>query len=70
VLGRNAGGLITNLLKAKGKNVALARAAIEQASQTADPREYVSAIIKKRSTADNEADRAFQDWASGRDGFG
>jgi uncharacterized protein YdaU (DUF1376 family) len=45
VLGKQAGGLISNLLKAKNKNVALARAAIEQASTKSDPREYVGRII-------------------------
>lgn len=45
VLGTTAGGLIKNLLKAKGGNIALARAAIETASTKSNPREYVSAII-------------------------
>ena len=46
VLGKNAGGLITELLKAKDGKVALARAAIETASTKHDPREYVGAIIR------------------------
>lgn len=46
VLGKGAGGLIGKLLKAKGGNVALARAAIEQASQKQDPAEYVAAICR------------------------
>lgn len=46
VLGKAAGGMITKLLKAKQGNVALARAAIEQASQKADPAEFVGAIIR------------------------
>jgi len=41
VLGKTSGGLIRNLLKAKGGNVALARAALETASTKFDPREYV-----------------------------
>lgn len=45
VLGRNAGGLIASLLKSKKGNVALARAAIEQASTKDEPREYIGRII-------------------------
>lgn len=48
VLGKNGGGLVKNLLKAKQNNVPLARAAIEQASTKEDPREYVGAIIRGR----------------------
>jgi uncharacterized protein YdaU (DUF1376 family) len=47
VLGTSAGGTIADLLKAKGGNVALARAAIEQASQKSSPREYVAAIVRQ-----------------------
>jgi hypothetical protein len=46
VLGRNGGGLIANLLKAKGRNVALARAALETASQKENPAEYVGAASR------------------------
>lgn len=46
VLGNEAGGLIAKLLKAKNKNVALARSVIETASQKQDAREYVSAVIR------------------------
>lgn len=52
VLGRQAGGLISKLLIAKQKNVALARAAIEQASTKSDPREYIGAIIRGKQAAD------------------
>lgn len=45
VLGKQSGGLISKLLAAKQKNIALARAAIEQASTKSDPREYVGRII-------------------------
>jgi hypothetical protein len=45
VLGKQAGGLISKLLTAKQKNIALARAAIEQASTKSDPREYIGRII-------------------------
>jgi hypothetical protein len=46
VLGKGAGGLIGKLLKAKGGNVALARSAIEQASQKQNPTEYIAAICR------------------------
>jgi uncharacterized protein YdaU (DUF1376 family) len=49
VLGRASGGLIRNLLKAKAGNVALARAAIEQASTKHDPREYIGRIVRGAS---------------------
>lgn len=44
ILGKAAGGLIAQLLKAKGGDIALARAAIETASTKQNPREYVGAI--------------------------
>jgi hypothetical protein len=46
ILGKSAGGLIANLLKAKGHNVALARAALETASQKENPAEYVAAASR------------------------
>lgn len=46
VLGKGAGGLISKLLTAKQKHIALARAAIEQASTKSDPREYIAAVIR------------------------
>ena len=46
VLGKSAGGQLANLLKAKGGNVALARSAIETASQKSKPSEYVGAMIR------------------------
>jgi uncharacterized protein YdaU (DUF1376 family) len=49
VLGRASGGLIRNLLKAKAGNIALARAAIEQASTKQNPREYISRIVRGAS---------------------
>ena len=52
VLGKTAGGLISKLLAAKQKNIALARAAIEQASTKSDPREYIGAIIRGKSPQD------------------
>ena len=48
VCGRDAGGLITKILKAKGGDVALARAAIETASTKQNPREYLGAIIHNK----------------------
>lgn len=46
VLGRESGGLIKNLVKAKAGDIALARAAIETASTKANPREYVGGVIR------------------------
>lgn len=45
VLGKQGGGLVAKLLVSKNKNVALARAAIEQASTKSNPREYLGRII-------------------------
>jgi hypothetical protein len=45
VCGPAAGGLISKLLKAKGSDVALARAAVEMAATKQNPREYIGAII-------------------------
>lgn len=45
VLGSGAGGLIVKLLKSKKGSVALARAAIEQASEKENPREYIGRIL-------------------------
>lgn len=45
VLGKQSGGLVAKLLAAKHKNIALARAAIEQASTKSDAREYIGRII-------------------------
>lgn len=56
----NGGSLAKKLLSAKNGNVALARAAAEQASTKQDPREYLGAIIRTRE--DNPAcrpDRSF-----------
>lgn len=46
VLGEGSGAMIAKLLKAKGRNVALARAAIEQASTKNKPLEYIAAICR------------------------
>lgn len=51
VLGKKSGAMIANLLKAKGKNVALARSALEEASQKQNPIEYVAAICRGQPPA-------------------
>lgn len=48
VLGEKSGGLVKNLLKAKGGDLALARAAIETASTKSNPRDYIGAIVKAK----------------------
>lgn len=53
VLGASAGGLIRNLLKAKGGNIALARAAIEQASTKQSPKEFIGRIVSGTPPADH-----------------
>lgn len=53
ILGNDAGGLIVKLLDAKGKNVSLARSAIEMAATKQSPREYIGAIIRGRAKPDN-----------------
>lgn len=70
VLGKSAGGQIVKLLKAKGGNVALARAIIETASQKQNPSEYVAAAIRQpesqsgnRSYGHARKDRSVQDVA-------
>lgn len=45
VLGKDAGGLVVKLLKAKNGAVPLARAAVEQASQKENPREYIGRVL-------------------------
>lgn len=45
ILGSSAGGMIKRLLKSRGDNIALTRAALETASTKEDPREYVGALI-------------------------
>lgn len=46
VLGKNAGGMITALLKSREFDVALARSVIETAATKQDPREYLAGAIK------------------------
>lgn len=45
VLGKTAGGVISNLLKAKSGSIPLARAAIEQAATKENAREYIGRVI-------------------------
>lgn len=46
VLGKSAGGQLAKLKAAKGGNVALARAALEAASQAQNPAEYIAGVIR------------------------
>lgn len=46
VCGKNSGGLIGGLLKAKQQDVALARSVVELAATKHDPREFVAAAIR------------------------
>jgi hypothetical protein len=45
ILGKSSGGLIAKLIKSKNGNLALARAAIEQASTKQNPSEYIARIV-------------------------
>lgn len=56
VFGKEAGGLVTKLLAAKGKSIPLARAAIEQASTKSDPREYIGGILRGQEKPANPND--------------
>lgn len=64
VLGKGAGGLIAKLLKAKGMNVALARAAIEQASTKQNPAEYIAAAIRGSTGPPQFAERETNGFAA------
>lgn len=55
ILGASGSGLITNLLKAKGGSVELARAALEQSAASADARSYIGAIIRGRNAPSDKA---------------
>lgn len=48
ILGTGAGGLIKNLLRAKGR-IELARSVIETAATKQDPREYVAGAIRNQN---------------------
>ena len=46
VLGEAAGGMLQSLLAVKHGNIALARAALEQASTMDNPRQYIGGILR------------------------
>ena len=48
--GANFGGQVPKLIKAKGGNIALARAAVETASTKHNAREYLARIIRGDDT--------------------
>lgn len=52
VLGKTSGGLIKQLLTAKGGKITDARAAIETAAGKQNPREYIGGVIRKREQAE------------------
>jgi hypothetical protein len=54
ILGKSSGGLIAKLIKSKNGNLALARAAIEQASTKQNPSEYIARIV--HGTAGSKVD--------------
>jgi hypothetical protein len=54
ICGASAGGLAKKLLDAKDGNIALARAAAEQASTKHDPREYLGGVIRNRGSPEDE----------------
>lgn len=62
VCGDSAGGMLRKLLKAKGDNIPLARAAVEQASQKSDPREYIGAIIRGRGNSPEDLRARGEAW--------
>jgi hypothetical protein len=53
ILGKSAGGLISQLLKAKGKPE-LARAAMEVAATKENPREYIGAILRGSKESEDD----------------
>jgi hypothetical protein len=57
VCGKTSGGLIRQVLAAKGGSVPLARAAVEQAATKENPREYLGAIIHSRERSAIESAR-------------
>lgn len=62
LLGASSGGYLRKLLTAKGGSVALARAALEQASTKEDAREYLGAVIRGREKPANDAVAAGRAW--------
>jgi hypothetical protein len=64
VLGKSAGGQIAKLKAAKGGNIALARAAIEQASTKQNPGEYIAAAIRSGTSPPAAGERPCGGFAS------
>lgn len=62
LLGETSGGLIKKLLVAKNNNVALARAAIEQASTKENAREYIGRIVAGRDNEQRREDERGDKW--------
>jgi hypothetical protein len=54
VLGKNSGGVITKLIKAKSGNLALAMAEIEKASTKNNPAEHIGWIIKSAANEERQ----------------
>jgi hypothetical protein len=66
VLGKSGGGLVSNLLKSKGGNVALARGVIEVASQKDNPREYLVKATGPPTAVVTLKDAKQQEWENAR----
>ena len=56
LFGKEAGGLASKLLSAKGKDVLSARIAMEQATAKKDPREYIWKIIHNMTPEERRVD--------------
>jgi uncharacterized protein YdaU (DUF1376 family) len=52
LLGNSAGGLVKQLLQAKGGKITDARAALETAAGKSNPREYLGGVIRKKRDDD------------------
>lgn len=61
ILGPNAGGLLAQLKAAKTGSVALARAAIEQATTKQNPREYLMRVIRGQATTEAEQNKKIEE---------
>jgi hypothetical protein len=62
ILGVTSGGLLRKLVTAKGANLPLARAALEQASQKENPREYIGAIIRGQGNSPEDLRARGEAW--------
>jgi uncharacterized protein YdaU (DUF1376 family) len=73
ILGKSAGGVINDLLRCRGGNVALARAALEEASQKETPMEWVQGVIRRADKPNgkhltiNETADALVEWVRARE---